>query len=53
MTMRKKPLSVLKANVRELPRQIERWSREGRASDAQRAERILAESRAELVRRGA
>lgn len=50
--MRKRPTQVLLSNVRYIPAQVRRFAALGRHEDAERSARILAESTAELQRRG-
>ncbi len=50
--MKNKQVSVLKANVRELPYHIVGWQRRGHAEQEARAKKIYHESAAELRRRG-
>lgn len=52
MSMRLKSAAVLKANIRELPRQIGIWRHNGKTEQADRAQRIFDASKAELDRRG-
>lgn len=51
MSMRLKSSAVLKANIRELPRQIGIWRHNGKTEQADRAQRIFDASKAELDRR--
>lgn len=48
---RTKPASALLYNIRQLPAQIEQWTRKGMPEQVERAKLIAAESRRELARR--
>lgn len=48
---RTKPSSALLYNVRQLPAQIEQWTRKGKTEQVERAKMIAEGSRRELARR--
>lgn len=48
---RTKPASALLYNVRQLPMQIEQWTRKGMPEQVERAKSIAEASRRELARR--
>lgn len=48
---RTKPASSLLYNIRQLPMQIEQWTRKGMPEQVERAKLIASESRRELARR--
>lgn len=48
---RTKPASALLYNVRQLPTQIEQWTRKGMPEQVERAKSIAEASRRELARR--